>query len=222
MVKTMVIVPHGDDEILGFYGAIKRNLEQNNHVSVAFIMGPKNLTNERNTHQFHTIEKVKDKLGYNEVFYLDIFNEHNIHSNKLELITRIEELVSNNHIDIVYTTHWGDNHQTHKLCYEAVVAAIRPIGPCKASRLITGEIISSTDQAPQTEAHSFIPNIFLELSEQEIEEKINLLKMYEYEYMQTPHPRSEWGLKAVASFRGIQAGVKYAEGYFCAREIIKK
>jgi len=218
----MVIVPHGDDEILGFYGAIRKNIEQGNHVSVTFIMGPKNLTNERNTRQFYTIEKVKEKLGYHDVFYLDKFNEHNIHSNKLELITKIEEVVLNNNIDTVYTTHWGDNHQTHKLCYEAVIAAIRPIGPCKINKLITGEIISSTDQAPQTESHSFIPNIFLELSELEIEEKINLLKMYEQEYMTEPHPRSEWGLKAVASFRGIQAGVKYAEGYYCAREIFRK
>lgn len=218
----MVIVPHGDDEILGFYGVIKNNVEQNNYICVAFVMGPKNLTNNRNTHQFYTIEKVRQKLKYNEVLYLDKFNEHNIHANKLELITEIEQLIVKNNIDSVYTTHWGDNHQTHKLCYEAVTAAIRPIGPCKVTKLVTGEIISSTDQAPQTIAHTFTPNIFMELSDEQIDEKIALLKMYEYEYMGDLHPRSERGIKSVASFRGLQAGVKYAEGYYCARQIVRK
>ena len=98
----MVIVPHGDDEILGFYGVIKNNVEQNNYICVAFVMGPKNLTNNRNTHQFYTIEKVRQKLKYNEVLYLDKFNEHNIHANKLELITEIEQLIVKNNIDSVY------------------------------------------------------------------------------------------------------------------------
>lgn len=219
MNRALIIVPHGDDEILGFFGAIKHHLYKGDEVSVLFTICPRD---QRTKNQFDMTREVHKQLKYHKIFHLTDFNEHNFHSKKLELVEQIEHHIKKHQNNIVYTTHWGDNHQTHKTCFEVVSTAIRVIGATNVSEFYTGEIISSTDQSPNIPNYMFMPNRYIVLSEKDIQEKIDLLKIYTQEYRNAPHPRSEHGIKAVAQYRGLQCNSMYAEAYCCIRNITNK
>ena len=49
--------------------------------------------------------------------------------------------------------------------------------------------------------------------------KIDAMKKYESQIKAAPHPRSEDGLRALATYRGGTVGAAYAEAFMCIREI---
>jgi LmbE family N-acetylglucosaminyl deacetylase len=78
------------------------------------------------------------------------------------------------------------------------------------------EILSSTHfNAPFIEPN-FIPNWVIDISEY-IENKIEALRCCESQLGNIPHPRSCEASKALALFRGSQAGMAYGEGFYIIR-----
>jgi LmbE family N-acetylglucosaminyl deacetylase len=209
MNNVAIIIPHGDDEILGFYGAITKHLQKNDFVSVCYLITPR----DARTHdQYIVSQKIKEVLNYNEVAYLE-YSEHDIHLNKFRLINELDNFVQKNKINFVYTTSYSDSHQTHRLCFDAVYSCARISNKQKINNIILGEIPSSTNSSPLIESRLFVPNHFIELSQEDVNRKIELLKLYKYEFFNYPHPRSEEGIKTFARFRGMQVGVSFAEAY---------
>ena len=45
------------------------------------------------------------------------------------------------------------------------------------------------------------------------------MQAYEDEMREIPHPRSEEAIKALASYRGCQSGLRYAEAFTLIRSI---
>ena len=72
------------------------------------------------------------------------------------------------------------------------------------------EILSSSEWA-YTE--NFKPNFFVSLSKKNLNDKWKALKCYKDEIRKPPHPRSFFGLKSLANYRGIQTGTEYAEAF---------
>ena len=54
-----------------------------------------------------------------------------------------------------------------------------------------------------------------------LEEKINLMKVYNSELGEHPFPRSLKNIKALATFRGATVGVEYAEAFQLIKYIDK-
>ena len=88
--------------------------------------------------------------------------------------------------------------------------ATRPIHKNKVNRLFTYEVLSSSEWK-YTE--NFLPNYFISISENEISLKWKALEYYLSETKEFPFPRSAKGLKTLAMYRGMQAGVEYAEAF---------
>ena len=65
---------------------------------------------------------------------------------------------------------------------------------------------------------ALFPNVFLNVTAT-LDEKIDAMKKYGNQLEEKPHPRSEWGLRALAEFRGITVGVAAAEAFALIREI---
>jgi hypothetical protein len=80
-----------------------------------------------------------------------------------------------------------------------------------------GEILSSSEWRF---IDSFKPNVFVSLSEADLEAKIKALQFYESEVKAFPYPRSPEGIKTLAMYRGMQAGVQYAESFYLLREVL--
>ena len=89
----------------------------------------------------------------------------------------------------------------------------------KVKTIITFETPSGTEWRASSEPKQFIPNMFVEVSEQDILAKIKGMESYEFEKRAYPHPRSPEALKILAQQRGVMVGKKYAESFMIIRNI---
>ena len=89
----------------------------------------------------------------------------------------------------------------------------RPVLEFNAN-ILSFEVLSSSEWNLQK---PFAPSFYVELSGDDLKNKINSLKIYDGEIRKFPHSRSREGIKCLAQFRGMQIGVNYAEAYFVNR-----
>ena len=80
------------------------------------------------------------------------------------------------------------------------------------------ETLSETEFAPALKEDSFIPNVYVDISEF-FEKKLKIMRIFKTELGDHPFPRSERNLKALATLRGATAGCKYAEAFMLLKEI---
>lgn len=214
--KVCIIVPHGDDEVLGFGGIIQKYKKQNMEVDVVFCRSP---IDDRTNKQFQDIERAKNILYYDNAHFLYV-TEAEISNQPLVLFRKIEKVLRDIKPDIVYTTFWGDIHQDHRITFDCVSRAVRVWGGLAVKEFYVGEIPSSTDQYPTITGTSFTPNHYVKLNTQEVEKKINALMCYAGEVHNAPHPRSSGMLYNKMKLRGSECGSEYAEAFISIRTII--
>ena len=78
--------------------------------------------------------------------------------------------------------------------------------------------VSKTDSIISKEDY-FFPNRFVDVTNF-LEKKITILKTYESEIGSQPFPRSPEVIRSLASLRGSQIGVLYAEAFAVLKEVI--
>lgn len=215
METVCFIVPHADDETLGFGGAIQHHVHKGDNVSVVICRAPHD---ERTQQQINDSKNALKILGVTESHYLKTTEIEMSHL-PLNFFRLIEDILYQINPSVVYTTFWGDNHQDHKIVFDCVARATRVHGHLNVKQLLVGEILSSTDQAPRLPSNAFLPNTYLSLTSAQLSNKIIALQQYTTESKEYPHPRSPTGVELLAKTRGIEAGVEYAEAYMLIRNI---
>ena len=82
------------------------------------------------------------------------------------------------------------------------------------------ECLSETEFSAPFSEYIFIPNYFVDITKF-LDEKIEIMKIFESEIGTHPFPRSEKNIRALASFRGATAGVESAEAFHALKIILK-
>jgi LmbE family N-acetylglucosaminyl deacetylase len=82
------------------------------------------------------------------------------------------------------------------------------------------ECISETEFAPALPEKVFQPNYFVDITDF-FEKKLEIMRIYKSEMGEHPFPRSEENIKALATFRGATAGVRFAESFQLVKYIEK-
>jgi hypothetical protein len=214
--KVAIIVPHGDDEVLGFGGVIQKHVSNFDEVYVIFARKP---IDERTAKQYEAISNAKDVLRYKEAFCTEMTEVEMSHE-PLTFFRRLEDLLVQIQPEIVYTTFWGDIHQDHKITFDWVCRAVRPHGPLDVKEFYVGEIQSSTDQRPYIIGDNFKPNHYVRLNKEQVDIKTKALDCYTTEVNKYPHPRSAGGIFTTAFIRGSECASDYAEAFMCLRNIV--
>lgn len=80
------------------------------------------------------------------------------------------------------------------------------------------EALSETEFAPPVASGSFVPNVYVDISDH-IDRKLEILALYAGETAQPPFPRSIETVRCLAGFRGAVAGCLYAEAFMLLKEI---
>ena len=113
-----------------------------------------------------------------------------------------------------------DRHIDHRLVFDAVMVATRPVGyGNKISLLAAYETLSETHwNAPHIESN-FIPNLVIDITKT-IDSKIEALSCFKSQISPYPGPRSIEAIKALSKFRGSQAGFAFGEGLHVIRMIL--
>jgi LmbE family N-acetylglucosaminyl deacetylase len=217
-MKVLVIAPHPDDETLGVGGTIAR-LSANGHdvavLTVAAHMPP--LYSEE-VHE-RTVEEAKaaqSVLGVKDGVFLSNPAVMLGDLGPAKLNSAIQEHVDRIRPDVLFVPYY-DRHIDHRHIFDACMVAARPVGSGKDIRLVAAyETISETHwNAPHIEPN-FTPNFYVDITGQ-IESKLEAMAKFESQLHAFPGPRSVEALKALALFRGSQAGYGYAEAFHVIR-----
>ena len=81
------------------------------------------------------------------------------------------------------------------------------------------ETLSETEFALSRPDTTFVPNVFVDITNN-IDKKLEAMKIFESEIGEFPFPRSEEAIVALAKYRGVTAGVKYAESFMLIKHVI--
>ena len=210
--NILAVFPHGDDEVLGMGGAIYK-LSKTNNITVIICRGEED---ERTKKQFKDIDKAKAVLGYQQLIKLN-YPEEYLSNNRLKLFKELENLTSKINPDILFIPFWGDVHQDHEIVFEIMIRTSRVWGFSNVKQIYCCEIISSTDQGFPQDYMKLNPNLYIGLTKEEVDKKVEALQCYSGEIDKHPHPRSVEGIYNKAQQRGSECKMQYAEAFMCLR-----
>lgn len=210
MKKVLVLVPHFDDEVLGFGGAIQYHVQKGDNVSVCIVK--KSLDKRAQIQETHVLE-AKEILNYNSLIKLNL--EPDLCNFNINSELAIEEILFDLSPCRLYIPHYNDQHQEHLGLFNMVKVALRNNNISSIKEVMCGEIVSSTGTAIKS---CFIPNYFIPISSLQLDNKVLAMQCYREELKPFPHPRSEQGIRTTALFRGMHANSMFAEAF----EVIKQ
>ena len=236
-MNVLVVVAHPDDEVLGMGGTILRHATQGDTITVAFMAtgitsrydskyqnvrsyegNKKKKSNMKN--QIDELRKDAKKacniLKVTKNIFFDFPDNEMDTVPLLKIVKTVEKLVKEIKPDRIYTSHYGDLNVDHRVVFEAVLTACRPVGS-SVKELVCFEILSSTEWAFP---YVFKPNHFINIKNQ-LDKKIKAMQAYKNEIRKFPHPRSVENIKNSAHKWGTISGFHTAEAFEVIRKLVK-
>ncbi len=216
-MRYLVVVAHPDDEVLGAGATIHKFTRAGNAVAVATMANHAaaraniSATLAGDQARAHTL------MGVSKAYAADFPNIKMNTVPHLELVQFVEKCIEDFGAEAVITHHPSDTNIDHAMTSGAVQAAVRlfqrreNIPPLR--ELWYMEVPSSTEWSLDSAANRFTPNLFVEIGEEGVKLKLEALAMYAGVMRPYPHPRSDEALRGLASWRGAQAGCRYAEAF---------
>jgi len=209
---VLILAAHPDDEVLGCGGVIQKHKKEDSIVYVCIITdgsstqykGSSKITKKK----YKECEIANKILGVNEVVYLNFPDMRLDTIPHFKLNLKIEEIINKIKPNILYTHSSVDVNKDHFLINQSTMVVIRP-GKQYLKEVYEYEVLSSTEWQRN---FAFVPNTFIDISAF-IKTKIESFKEYKTEIRDYPHSRSLEGIEILASYRGLQAGYKYAEAF---------
>lgn len=214
MKNVLVIAPHPDDEILGAGGTIKRLTEDGFRVTVLTVAAHMPPYYSAEVHQ-QTIEESRAAhklLGVAESIYLNepalLLRDKPV----AEINKMIADAIESAHPEILFMPFY-DRHIDHRVVFDAAMVAARPVGIGKSLSLVACyETISETHWNAAAIEPAFTPNLTIDISAT-IDAKLDAIQCFASQLHQFPGPRSAEALRALALFRGSQAGFGFGEAF---------
>jgi LmbE family N-acetylglucosaminyl deacetylase len=227
-LRVLTVAAHPDDEILGCGGTMAAHAGRGDEVSI-LILG-EGLTSRAATRADADLSGLPDlkrdarsaaaAIGVSDVTLLDFPDNRFDSVDLLDIIKAIEAIKARVMPDVVYVHHWGDLNIDHRVTFEAVMTAFRPLPGEVPVSIYAFEVPSSTGWAAPSAASAFVPTHFVEIGKL-VDKKIQAMESYASERRVWPHPRAPEALRANARYRGSQIGVEAAEAFVTVRTVAR-
>ena len=219
--NILCVVAHPDDEVLGF-GATASSLTSTGvNVTTLFICTQANKRHlgENENELITSANKIANLLEMNKPIFETFPNLclHNIDS--YLIVESIEKAIRKVGPDLIVTHHPSDLNIDHQVVANLTLAASRlqmrrpDLSLPRLKNIMFMEIMSSTDWSYPSNLLPFRPNLFVEVSSEDLEKKISALQLYKGVSRPRPHPRNEETILANAKVRGSQCSSMYAEAF---------
>jgi len=218
MNKVLVIAVHPDDETLGCGGTLLKHKANGDEIHW-LICTETNSTNDFYKTRKKEIEIVSNLYNFNTVTNLELKTMQVDEYSMSELIGKISKVINEIKPNIIYLPFKGDVHSDHRKIFEAAYSCTKSFRYPFIKKIYMIEALSETEFAPSTKEDSFIPNVFVDITDF-MDKKLEIMKVFESEMAEHPFPRSERNLKALATLRGATAGCEYAESFVLLKEIL--
>lgn len=224
-MRVLCVAAHPDDEVLGCGATLAKHVDNGDEVHV-FIFGRGRMAFDPAVKAALAAIKLgvlgseeprSNRLRFAFDYGFHLMDQRFDAFDLLDLTMWVERLVSLIRPGVVYT-HWShDRNKDHRIVADAVLTACRPVPGCPVRHLLQWETPSSTEWSDS--GLTFAPNLFVEVTEEQIRRKMAALRVYHEEMRDAPHPRSYGNVSALAEWRGSTAGVMFAEAFVLVRSI---
>ncbi|MDG1974399.1 MAG: PIG-L family deacetylase [Flavobacteriaceae bacterium] len=221
MKKVLVVAIHPDDETLGCGGTLLKHKESGDEIHWLIAT---EMTVEHGFKESVVRKRKEEIQKVNRLYNFDSINRLGFPTTKIDnndisfLVNKISKIFNQIKPDTVYLPFKSDVHSDHRCFFNAAFSCTKSFRYPFIKRVYMMETLSETEFAPSTKEDSFIPNIFIDISDY-IDKKIDIMKVFESEIGDHPFPRSVRNIKALATFRGASSNCNYAESFMLLKEI---
>jgi len=216
--RILIIAAHPDDEILGCGGLLSKYASRV-ETSILFVAEGDSCRFESSKLTTNVLKRINHREACARKA-LGNFNVTDIEFNRLpcgrldsidilDINKIIEKKILSFKPTIIFSHYSKDTNNDHRIVSRSVQMSTRPITGFNMN-VLSFEILSSTEWNLD---YPFRPNFFLQLTESDLKNKIDAIKIYDGEIREFPHSRSVEGVKCLSQYRGMQIGVNYAEAF---------
>ena len=225
--RVLVIASHPDDDILGCGGTLAYLRSIKIKVKVLFLaegVSARFNKDELLSKKFIKASKIRHDSALKALKIIDV-NEYEFQDRLctrfdeiplLDLVKAIEKVIYDFKPTIIFTHNDSEVNIDHVITHNAVEVAARPNIKSILHSIYLFEIPCSGNFKF---LKNFNPNVYVDI-EKFRRKKYKAWSCFEHETRPYPFPRSVDALDAIAKYRGLQSGIKYAEGFFLARQKI--
>lgn len=227
-LDVLFVVAHPGDELLGAGATLLKRIRAGERVGLVVLgegvasrwSGDEPTGEQQDARHLlkSALQRVVEGAGLQTWYYYRFEDNRFDNHDLLDLVKVVETVVERHRPHTVYTHHPADMNIDHRLCFEAVMTALRPQTECPVTTIFSMETPSSTDWGQVLDRSRFLPNWFEPVSET-LEDKLALLAEYGSEIRPDPHPRSMAAIRDLAVARGRQTGLPAAEAFVLQRHI---
>lgn len=219
--KPAVVIAHPDDETLGMGGTIARIARSGGEVTVILVtdgVSAQHQDEETKQRRYRGFEEACQILGVDRIVRLNFPDMRLDTIPHMDINDRLAEALRQGEHDFVFFHHHGDVNLDHRRIHESVMVCTRPTPGQPVKGLATFYVPSSSEWSFD-KSTEFFPNALVDISET-IQMKIDAMSKYVDETRESPHPRSESALRAMAHYWGSRTGVDCAEPFSIRRLLI--
>jgi LmbE family N-acetylglucosaminyl deacetylase len=219
-MKTIVIAPHPDDEVLGVGGTLMRRKAEGEKMAWLIVTGitaEAGWNGEKIRQRADEIKRVTELIGFDSVFELNFPTTQLDQVPMSDLIAAISNVFKMFEPEEVFVPHPSDVHTDHRIVFDAVASCAKWFRYPSVKRVLAYETLSETDFGLGTN-QAFRPNVFVNI-EPYLADKLQAMDIYVSELGVFPFPRSHEAIRALATLRGAASGFRAAEAFELLREI---
>lgn len=227
--RILTVAAHPDDEVLGCGGAMAAHTRRGDEVAI-LILG-EGLTSRADRREQADRSGLPDlqrdaraaaaAVGVADVTLLDFPDNRFDSVALLDVVKAVEAVKRRIRPDVVYVHHWGDLNIDHRVTFDAVMAAFRPLPGEPPVAIYAYEVPSATGWAGPSAAAAFVPTHYVGIAGPVLDHKIAAMESYASERRAWPHPRAPEALRAWAAYRGSQVGLEAAEAFVTVRTVVR-
>jgi LmbE family N-acetylglucosaminyl deacetylase len=220
-MRVLVLAAHPDDEVLGMGGTIALHAAVRGDAVRVVCLTDGSSTQypgdeARREQKNDEARRAAAALGVSDYVHLDLPDMRLDTVAHVDVNRVVEEQVRDVRPDVVYTAH-PDVNRDHRVIFDSVAVATRPVPGQAVRRVLTYAPTSSTEWTPAA-TNWFVPNWFVDITET-LERKLEAFACFETEHRAYPHPRNARALRAHAEYFGATIGCEYAEPFVLVRSL---
>jgi len=219
-LKSLVVAPHPDDEVLGVGGTLLRRKAEGATLGwliMTRISVEAGWSDEKVLKRQEEIAQITEFFGFDSVFELGYTTTQLDQIPMSELINAVSSVIESFTPNEIFVPHSSDIHSDHRVTFEAVASSTKWFRSSSVKRVLAYETLSETDFGLGPN-RGFQPNVFTNI-EGHLENKLRAMGIYSSEVGDFPFPRSNQAISALATLRGASSGFKAAEAFELLREI---